>query len=246
MLELKKALALKRILWKDASEPSKGGIFYIPGKRLRVSIPDEATWIQWKSDGVKHMPCCIINYLMHDEDSNDVVMELKCPEEGNAVGESVTVESIKTEGVIIWTTLQGQSELVFPVTGTNFVAFKETDFILQGDPHPFEQHLCHLPNHFVEINLYTYSPSFPPQNTKTLGQTVCYDLELKEPSLYTVQVIQNELKHSPLLTVTRQTLGGEFSLSIGMGYQTFDSYGIVMEMCTSGIDTGTITIWCEL
>ena len=51
---------------------------------------------------------------------------------------------------------------------------------------------------------------------------------IKEPSLYTVRVIRNELQRSPLVTVTRQTLGGEISLSIGMGFQTLDRYGIVM------------------
>ena len=69
---------------------------------------------------------------------------------------------------------------------------------------------------------------------------------MKDPSLFTVRVIRNELKRSPLLTVTGQTLGGEFSLSIGMGFQTFDRHGIVMEMCTAGQDTGTITKWREL
>jgi hypothetical protein len=64
-------------------------------------------------------------------------MELKCPEEGYVVGESVTVESFETEGALILTTPQGQPELVFPGTRTDVVAFKETDFILQGDPYAF-------------------------------------------------------------------------------------------------------------
>ena len=106
------------------------------------------------------------------EGEDEVVMELKCPEEGYVVGESVTVESIETEGALILTTPQGQSELVFPVTRTDVVAFKETDFILQGDPDVFQQYLCHLPKTCLEDNLYPYIPPFPPGKTKSLGQTV--------------------------------------------------------------------------
>jgi hypothetical protein len=247
MAVARKKSALETMVWNDASEPSKGGIFFIPGKGLKVRITDEATWAKWKSEGIEHMPGCIIKYLMKDQSAEDeVVLELKCPEERYVVGESVTVESIETEGALILTTPQGQSELVFPATGTDVVAFKETDFILQGDPYDFQQYLCDLPDQFLENRLYPYIPPFPPGNTKTLGQTVQYDLKLKDPSLFTVRVIRSELKRSPLLTVTGQTLGGEFSLSIGMGFQTFDRHGIVMEMCTAGQDTGTITKWREL
>ena len=48
------------------------------------------------------------------------------------------------------------------------------------------------------------------------------------------------------MTVTGQSLGGEFSLSIGMGFQTFDRYGIIMEMSMEGQHTVTITKWREL
>jgi hypothetical protein len=45
---------------------------------------------------------------------------------------------------------------------------------------------------------------------------------LKDPSLFTVRVVRNELKRFPLVTVTGQTFAGEFSLSIEMGFQTID------------------------
>ncbi len=93
---------------------------------------------------------------------DDVVMELKCPEEGYVVGESVTVEEIETDGALILTTLHGQAELVFPVARTDVVALKETDFILQGDPYPYQQYLCNLPDQFLENRLYPYVPPFPP------------------------------------------------------------------------------------
>ena len=178
---------------------------------------------------------------------DEVVMDLKfSPEEGYVVGESVTVESIETEGALILTTPQGQSELAFPVTRTDVVAFMETDFILQGEPYAYQQYACDLPKTCLNDRLYPYTPSYPPGNTKTLGQTVKYDLALKNPSLFTVQVIRKELNRSPLVTVTGQALGGEFSLSIGMGFKTFDRHGIIMEMITAGQETGTITKWREL
>ena len=251
IMERRKASALETFVWNDASEPSQGGCFFIPGKKLKVRITDEATWIKWKSEGMEHMPGCLLKYLMNEKaiagGEDEVVMDLKfCPEEGYVVGESVTVESIETQGALILTTPQGQSELVFPVIITDVVAFKETDFILQGDPYEFQQYLCDLPKNCLRNNVYSYTPLFPPGNTKTLGQIVEYNLQLKKPSLLTVQVIRNVLKRIPLVTVTGQSLGGEFSLSIGMGFQTFDRYGIIMEMSTAGQDTGTITKWREL
>ena len=167
MAVARKKSALETIVWNDASEPSKEGIFFNPGKGLKVRITDEATWTKWKSEGIEHMPGCIIKYLMKDqsaelEGDDEVVLELKCPEEGYVLGESVTVESIETEGALILTTPQGQSELVFPATGTDVVAFKETDFILQGDPYEFQQYLCDLPDQFLENRLYSYIPPFPP------------------------------------------------------------------------------------
>jgi hypothetical protein len=50
IMERKKAF--ETFVWNDASEPSMGGIFFIPGKRLKVRITDEATWIKWKSEGI--------------------------------------------------------------------------------------------------------------------------------------------------------------------------------------------------
>jgi len=51
MKKRRKAVALETFVWNDASEPSKGGILFIPGKTLKVRITDEATWTKWKSEG---------------------------------------------------------------------------------------------------------------------------------------------------------------------------------------------------
>ncbi len=63
---------------------------------------------------------------------------------------------------------------------------------------------------------------------KSEGKEYLPGCVIKEPALYTVRVIRNELQRSPFVTVTGQTLGGEISLSIGIGFQTFDRYGLDM------------------
>jgi hypothetical protein len=71
---------------------------------------------------------------------------------------------------------------------------------------------------------------------------VTYNLELKDPSLCSVRVFRRESQRSPLTTIIVQLLAGELSLSIGMGFQTTDGYGIIIEMSSSG----EIIKWREL
>ncbi len=47
--------------------PAREAYFFLPGKRLKVRITDEATWIKWKGGGMEHIPGCVLKYLINDE-----------------------------------------------------------------------------------------------------------------------------------------------------------------------------------
>ena len=67
-MSLSKKNLLQDAIWNDALEVGKGGTLSFQSK-MRLHIPDQATWIEWKADPEKHVPHCILQYLRAD--SND-------------------------------------------------------------------------------------------------------------------------------------------------------------------------------
>ncbi len=112
-------------------------------------------------------------------------MELTCPEETYITGESVIGEDIDKSGVSILITKQMQSELAFAVTRIDVVAFRQTNFILQGQPYEHTQYCCDLPDNFMANMLYLVIPQIPPGNTRSIGDMVAYPPVLKEATLIT-------------------------------------------------------------
>ena len=96
-----------------------------------------------------------------------------------------------------------QSELAFKfaVTRIDVVAFRETDFILQGKPYDFTQYCCDLPENYMENMLYPFVPPFSPGNTRSIGDMVAYNPELKGATLFTTNFfamrIGRALRSSP-------------------------------------------------
>ena len=185
--------------------------------------------------------CIVVLEYLRANDGDE--MELRCPEERYLIGESVIVEDIHKNGACVLITKQMQSELAFAVTRIDVVAFRQTDFILQGKPYEFTQYCCDLPENYMENMLYPFVPPFPPGNTRSIGDMVAYNPELKEATLFTTKNFRNAHRaRSPFKSVTVHCLAGELTIFCGKGFQTSDLLGVVMEMN----DSGTITKWREL
>ena len=146
--------------WKTCESGQGGTLTVENGMKLR--IPDQETWRKWKEDPLKKVPHCILQYLRGNGGSD---MELRCPEERYITGESVIVDDIEKSGARMLMTNEMQSELAFAVTRTDVVAFRQTDYILQGQPYAHTQYCCHLPDNFLNNMLYPFIPQIPPRNT---------------------------------------------------------------------------------
>jgi hypothetical protein len=142
----KKSTLLKLADW-NASESGEGGSLSVQNG-MKLHIHDQATWMEWKEDPVTKVPHCILQYLRGKEGDD---MELRCPEETYITGESVIVEDIDKRGAHILITKQMQSELAFAVTSIDVVAFRQTDFILQGQSYEHTQYCCDLPDNLWQI-----------------------------------------------------------------------------------------------
>jgi hypothetical protein len=170
-------------------------------------------------------------------------MELKLPEERYIAGESVIVEDIATDGACILLTKNTQAELAFAVTRINVVAFRQTDYIFQGQPYAYTQYCYDLPKNYMENLVYPFVPQIPPGNSRSVGEMVAYNPKLKAATLFTAKVFRGAHEaRTPLKSLTVQCLAGEISLFCGKGFQTTDMLGIVMELDESGV----ITKWREL
>ena len=210
--------------WK-VCESGQGGTLTVQNG-MKLHIHDQATWMEWKDDPVTRVPHCILQYLRGKEGDD---MELRCPEETYITGESVIVEDIDKSGARILITKQMQSELAFAVTSMDVVAFRQTDFILQGQSYEHTQYCCDLPDNFMANMLYPIIPQIPPGNTRSIGDMVAYHPELKEATLITTKVFRNaHRERSPFKSVTVQCLAGELTIFCGKGFQTSDMLGVVM------------------
>ena len=240
-MSLSKRTLLLGAIWNDALEVGKGGTLSFQSK-MRLHIPDQKTWIEWKENPEKHVPHCILQYLRANGDDEED-MELKLPEERYIVGESVIVDDIATDGARILLTKNMQADLAFAVTRTDVVAYRQTDYILQGQPYEYTQYCFDLPKDYMENLLYPFVPPIPPGNSRSLGEMVTYNPKLKAATLFTANVFRGAQEaRSPLKSLTVQCLAGEISLFCGKGFQITDMLGIVMEMDESG----AITKWREL
>ena len=174
-MSLTKRNMLEDAVWNDSVEVGQGGTLSFQNK-MKLHISDQATWIQWKGAPEKYIPHCILQYL-HRKDEED--MELKLPEERYIAGESVIVEDIATDGACILLTKNTQAELAFAVTRINVVAFRQTDYIFQGQPYAYTQYCYDLPKNYMENLVYPFVPQIPPGNSRSVGEMVAYNPKLQ-------------------------------------------------------------------
>jgi hypothetical protein len=141
----KKQDLLELTVWKDC-ESGQGGTFTVDNG-MKVHIRDPATWMDWKEQPLKKVPHCILQHLRGNGGSD---MELRYPEERYITGESAIVDDIDKTGARMLMTNKMQSEIAFGVTRTDVVAFVQTDYILQGQPHEHTQYCHDLPVNFMK------------------------------------------------------------------------------------------------
>jgi len=164
-----------------------GGYLAYPGKmRLRVC---EREWKKFKEDMSK-IPLYLLRYLKIHDDEN---MTLRPADLLYRPGKQFVIEDITKEGAIFLLTCNGQSDLAFPVTGYNLVAFPSGKFVISGQVVQHTQYVVEFPQNYIRNILYPVHPKASSCNQdshskKTIGEMVRYSVERKHATAFSFQV----------------------------------------------------------
>ena len=136
----------------------------------------------FKQDASK-IPLYLLQYLkIHDDED----MTLHPADLLYRQGKQFVVEEITKEGAIFLLTCDGQSDLAFPVTGYNLVAFAGGRYVISGKVVQHTQYVVEFPQNYIKNMLYPIHPRA--SNEKTIGETVRYSDGRKQATSFSFQV----------------------------------------------------------